>query len=140
MIIVPGKTVVLTYTLSLDNGQVIDTNVGDKPLTYIHGEEVLLFGIEQKLEGKRTGDSFRVSISPEDGFGEKSEDAVFDIPLEEIPEEGRKKGAVVTAVGPQGQELEGRVTSVSTTAATLDFNHPLAGKTLYLEITVLQVN
>lgn len=140
MIISPGKTVTITYTLTLDNGETVDSNVGDEPLTYVQGEELLLFGLEQKLAGKKTGDSFSVSIAPEDGYGELSEDAVLDIPLEQLPEQGRKKDAIVTAVGPQGQELQGVVISISKTSATLDFNHPLAGKTLYFELTVLDVN
>ena len=69
MIISEGKTVAITYTLRLDSGETVDSNVGQEPLIYTHGEEQLIFGLEQALIGKRAGDSLKVSVSPEARFG-----------------------------------------------------------------------
>ncbi len=139
MTINQGKTVAITYTLTLDNGQVVDSNVDDAPLSYVHGEEQLIFGLEQALEGKKTGDTLKVSIQPEDGYGVISEDAYIEVPVEHLPPEGRQPGAMITAVGPQGQELEGMVTTIEDATALVDFNHPLAGEVLHFDVTVVSV-
>lgn len=140
MTITDGKTVAITYTLRLDNGEVVDSNVDQEPLTYVQGDEQLIFGLEQALEGKQAGDSLQVSISPEDGYGVLSEDALIDIPLDHLPEDGRQPGAVITAVGPEGQELEGMVSAIHEQTATIDFNHPLAGQVLHFDVTILSVD
>ena len=139
MIISPGKTVAITYTLTLDSGETVDSNVETEPLTYTHGEEELIFGLEQALEGKQAGDTLKVSVPPEDGYGAVSDDALLEVPLDHLPEEAREAGAVLTAVGPEGQELQGVVTGIGETTATLDFNHPLAGEVLHFDVTILSV-
>jgi len=140
MIISPGKTVAITYTLSLDSGETVDSNVGAEPLAYTQGEEQLIFGLEQALEGKKAGDALKVSVAPEDGYGAVSEDAFLQVPLSHLPKEAREPGAVLTAVGPEGQELQGVVTDIGETSATLDFNHPLAGEVLHFEVTIVSVS
>jgi len=139
MIISEGKTVAITYTLRLDSGETVDSNVGQEPLVYTHGEEQLIFGLEQALIGKQAGDSLKVSVSPEDGYGAVSDDALLEVPIDHLPEEARETGAVLTAVGPEGQELQGVVTGIGETTATLDFNHPLAGEMLHFEVTIVSV-
>ena len=139
MIISEGKTVSITYTLTLDNGETIDSNVGTDPLTYTQGMEQLIFGLEQALTGKKAGESLKVSVPPEDGYGSVAEEAFIEVPLEHLPEDGRAIGAQMTAVGPEGQELHGVVISIEETTATLDFNHPLAGQVLHFDVTILSV-
>ncbi|MGD9946896.1 MAG: peptidylprolyl isomerase [Desulfobulbus sp.] len=140
MTITQGKTVAITYTLTLENGEVVDSNVDDTPLTYVQGEEQLIFGLEQALEGKTAGETLKVSVQPEDAYGTISEDALIEVPLDHLPEEGRQPGAVITAVGPQGQELEGMVTSIQDEKASVDFNHPLAGQVLHFDVTIVSVD
>jgi FKBP-type peptidyl-prolyl cis-trans isomerase SlyD len=139
MIISEGKTVAITYTLTLNNGETVDSNVGEEPLTYTQGEEQLIFGLEQALIGKKAGDTFKVSVPPEDGYGTVSEEALLEVPLEHLPEDARQPGAMLTAVGPEGQELQGLVTGIGEKTATLDFNHPLAGEMLHFDVTILSV-
>jgi len=62
MIISQGRTVAITYTLTLDSGETVDSNVGGEPLTYTQGEEQLIFGLELALEGKQAGESLKVSV------------------------------------------------------------------------------
>lgn len=139
MIISEGKTVAITYTLTLENGETVDSNIDAEPLIYIQGEEQLIFGLEQALEGKKAGDSFQVSIQPEDGYGPVFEDALIEVPLDHLPEEARQVGAMLTAVGPEGQEIQGVVTELGATTASLDFNHPLAGQVLHFDVTIVSV-
>ncbi|MDR2551210.1 MAG: FKBP-type peptidyl-prolyl cis-trans isomerase [Desulfobulbus sp.] len=139
MIISQGSTVAITYTLSLDSGETVESSADGEPLTYTHGEEQLIFGLERVLEGKKAGDSFKVSIQPEDGYGAVIEEALIEVPLEHVPEEARQPGLILTAVGPEGQELQGMVAAIGETTATIDFNHPLAGQVLHFEGTILRV-
>ena len=134
-----GSTVSITYTLTLDSGDIIDSNVGGQPLSYTQGTEQLIFGLEQALEGKTAGERLQVIVQPEEGYGQASEDAFIEVPLDHLPEDGRKIGAQMTAVGPEGQELQGVVTSIEETSATLDFNHPLSGQVLHFDVTILSV-
>lgn len=139
MIVSPGRTVAISYTLSLDNGSIVDSSSEAEPLTYIHGEEMLIAGLERELEGMRKGEHKTVSIQPEDGYGQILEDALIEVPLDHLPEEARQVGAHLTAVGPEGQEIQGRVASLEERTATVDFNHPLAGEVLHFQVTVVDV-
>ena len=91
------------------------------------------------MEGKQAGESLKVSISPEDGYGAISEEALIEVPLAHLPEEAREPGSVLTAVGPEGQELQGVVTGVGEETATLNFNHPLAGEVLPFQVAIIDI-
>ncbi|MCL2457302.1 MAG: FKBP-type peptidyl-prolyl cis-trans isomerase [Desulfobulbus sp.] len=135
MIISQGRTAAITCTLTQDNGETVESSADGEPLVYVHGEERLMFGLEQALEGKKAGDSFAVSIPPEDGYGAAIEEALIEAPLERVPEDARQPGLM----GPQGQELQEVVAAVGETTATVDFNHPLAGQALHFEDAILRV-
>lgn len=139
MIISQGKSVAITYTLTLDNGETVDSNVDGELLYYTQGRDEIIAGLEQALEGRKAGDTFQVSLEPEHGYGVASEEALIQVPLDHLPEEAREVGSVLTAVGPQGQELQGVITELTDSMAALDFNHPLAGETLHFDVTVVQV-
>src|SRR5215831_13043208 len=65
-----GKLVSLEYTLTLDDKTVVDSNVGDKPLTYTHGSHQIIPGLEKALEGMAVGDTKQVTVAPTEGYGE----------------------------------------------------------------------
>ncbi len=139
MTISKGNTVAITYTLTLDNGETVDSNVGAKPLTFTQGSNEIISGLENALEGRKAGDTFKVSIQPEDGYGVFSDEAFIDVPKEHLPPEAQEIGAQLTAVGPEGQELYGVVIEMVEEMAKLDFNHPLAGQVLHFDVTILDV-
>jgi FKBP-type peptidyl-prolyl cis-trans isomerase SlyD len=139
MTISEGKIVSITYTLTLDNGETVDSNVDAEPLTYTQGSDQLIPGLEKALEGKKAGEKVRISVQAEDGYGAVSEDAFIKVPREHLPEDAHAIGAQVTAVGPQGQELQGIVTELEEQSVLIDFNHPLAGEALHFDITILSV-
>ena len=139
MIISQGKSVAITYTLTLDNGETVDSNIDGEPLCYTQGNDEIVAGLEQALEGRKAGESFQVSIEPENGYGIASEEAQIQVPIQHLPEEARELGAVLTAAGPQGQELQGVLIDIKDSMVTIDFNHPLAGEMLHFDVTVIQV-
>ena len=139
MIITAGRTVSITYTLTLDNGDTVDASVDGEPLTYTHGTETLIAGLEKALEWLRQWDRATVHIPPEEGYGPVIEDALIEVPLAQLPPEGRAVGAQITAVSPEEHELTGVVTALDETTATVDFNHPLAGESLHFQVTIVDV-
>jgi FKBP-type peptidyl-prolyl cis-trans isomerase SlyD len=139
MIISQGKSVAITYILTLDTGETVDTNVDGEPLCYIQGREEIIAGLEQALEGRRAGETLQVSVEPENGYGLVTEEAQIEVPLSHLPEDAREVGAVLTAAGPQGQELQGVITAMTDSMVTIDFNHPLAGEILHFEVTIVNV-
>ena len=97
------KVVTIAYTLKDDAGQVIDTSEGGEPLAYLHGAQNIVPGLEKALEGKSVGDSFTVSVSPEEGYGRRDDALVQNIPLRKLPEKKVQPGMrfrVMTDVGP----------------------------------------
>jgi len=139
MTISAGKTVSISYTLTLDNGETIDSNIEAEPLTFIQGSNQIIPGLENALEGRRVGEIFQVSVPPEEGYGVVSEEAFIEVPMAHLPPEAQEIGAQLTAVGPEGQELYGVIIAIEGTTAKLDFNHPLAGEVLHFDVTILGV-
>ena len=134
-----GKDVSIEYTLRLEDKQVVDTNVGADPLVYRQGEEQIVRGLESQLEGMTVGESKQVTVIPKDGYGEVNADAFLEVEKKQIPPEALKVGAVVQGKDREGRPLRPRVSEIKDTTVVLDFNHPLAGKTLYFEVKVVDI-
>ena len=134
-----GKHVSLTYTLTLDDDSVYDTNVGGELFTYTHGSGGVVPGLEAALEGMVVGERKQVTVSPEKGYGMVNPAHVSEVPKNLIPPEARNVGVLLQGVPRHGQRLLGQVTVVKEDTVVVDFNHPLAGKTLYFDVTVVRV-
>lgn len=134
-----GSFVSIEYTLTDDSGKVVDTNVGKEPLTYIQGAGQIVKGLERELDGLKVGDHKKVSVKPEDGYGVPSEKAFQEIPREKIPTEAQKVGAMLMTKGPDGRGVPIRVAEVKEKTVVVDFNHPLAGKTLNFDVTIKDI-
>lgn len=139
MTVSDGKMVSLEYTLTLEDQAVLDTNVGGAPLNFTQGSHQIIPGLEQALEGMKAGDSKKVKVKPQEGYGEVDPRGIQEIPIEQIPPDARKIGAQLQGKSPEGQVIRSVVREVKAQVVVLDFNHPLAGKTLYFDVTVLDV-
>lgn len=139
MTISTGKEVSIEYTLKLENKEVIDSNIGSEPLTFTHGARQIIPGLENALEGMKVGDSKQVTVKPEEGYGPINKEALIEVKKEQIPQEALKVGAQLQAKDPNGQILNFRVAEVKDQMVVLDANHPLAGKTLYFEVKILDI-
>jgi FKBP-type peptidyl-prolyl cis-trans isomerase SlyD len=134
-----GKQVSIEYTLKLDNKNVFDTNVGADPLTYIHGSRQIVPGLEKALEGMKVGESKQVTVQPEEGYGMVHNEAFLELEKEKIPDDARQVGVRVQGRTGDGQVVTARVAEIKDTTVVLDFNHPLAGKTLYFDVKILNI-
>ena len=134
-----GKQVSLEYTLMLDDKKVLESNVGRDPMTYTHGNQEIVPGLEKALEGMKVGESKHVTVKPADAYGEVNPKEFQEVKKSQVPEKAWKVGAELEAKSPDGQSMMLRVSEVKADTVVLDFNHPLAGKTLYFDVKVLDV-
>ena len=127
------------YTLTNDAGEVLDTSRGREPLAYLHGAGNIVPGLEEAMAGHKAGDSFKVDVAPEDGYGNHHEGLVQDVPraafqgVDEI-----EPGMSFQANTPQGVHSV-TVTKVTSDTVTVDGNHPLAGQRLHFDVEVTDV-
>jgi FKBP-type peptidyl-prolyl cis-trans isomerase SlyD len=127
------------YTLTDDSGTVLDSSRDSDPLVYLHGANNIIPGLENELTGKTAGASLKVSVSPEDAYGEHTPEAIQSVPRSAFEGiEDIQPGMQFQTEGPQGVQVV-VVTEVSDDAITVDANHPLAGKTLHFDVSVEDV-
>lgn len=136
-VISEGTTVGFEYTLSLSDGTVVESNVGKEEFTYVQGEGQILPALERELLGMAVDDSKQVTLAPADAYGEVNAEAFQEIPIGKVPEEARVVG---TVLGAQGYDGPIRVHEVKDETVVLDFNNPLAGKTLTFDIRIVSLN
>lgn len=132
------RVVVVQYRLSDEQGIELDSSDSGEPITYVHGHDQILPGLERELEGKIAGDRATIVVDAEDGFGVRHDELMVDVPREHFDFEVQA-GVVVEAQLPDGRSRHFQVTEVDDSSVTLDGNHPLAGKTLQFDVTVMSV-
>ena len=134
-----GSIVAIEYTLTDDTGNVIDSNVGKEPLTFIEGAGQIVKGLEKELNGLKVGDQKKVRVTPEEGYGLPDQSAFHEIPRDKIPAEGQKPGAMLMSKAPDGRTIPMRVHEVKDKTIVVDLNHPLAGKTLNFDVKIKDI-
>ena len=134
-----GKQVTLEYTLQLDDQSVVDTNVGGKPLKVTQGSHQIIPGVEKQIEGMAVGEKKKFSVAPTEGYGTVDPKAFQEIDKKMVPADAQKVGMQLEGTTAEGQKVFPRISAVKNDTVILDFNHPLAGKTLYFDVKVLDV-
>lgn len=139
MQIAKNVVVAIDYTLTGPDGAVIDSSIGKQPLPYIHGIGNLIPGLEKALEGKSAGETLKVTIAPEEGYGVRDDKLVQVVPKSAF------QGAPGLAVGSQfrSQTPSGNavvtVTKIEGDNVTVDANHALAGMPLTFDVAIKEV-
>ena len=129
--------VTMDYTLTVD-GQIVDSSEEDGPIQFLQGYGNIIPGLEAHLGGLAVGESLRVSVAAKDAYGEFDPEQIVDIPLDEFPEEICVEPGVELEMKDQdGDTLFARIVSVGKSRAKLDFHHPLAGKQLNFDFTIV---
>jgi FKBP-type peptidyl-prolyl cis-trans isomerase SlyD len=134
-----GMMVSLEYTLKSPDGKVLETSKGREPLKYIHGQKMMIPGLEKELTGMRVGGEKHVTVKPEEGYGKLNPSAVKEFPKKEIPENALKVGAVLAARSPEGMLVPMTVKQIKENTVVMDMNHPMAGKTLVFDVKVVDI-
>ncbi len=128
----------IAYTLTDDEGAVIDSSEGADPLSYVHGHGQLIPGLEKALEGHVAGDSAKIDIPASEGYGEHDPQRVLTVSREMFGFDVTE-GDYVQAEQQDGTKIPFQVVGLTDTEVTLDGNHPLAGKNLHFAVTVVDV-
>ena len=130
------KVVAVSYELEVE-GKIADKAVAEAPLEYIHGTGMLLPKFEAELDGKIAGDSFEFTLTPSEGYGEYNPGYLARIPIEAFQIDGKTATELLTVgrtlpmLNSDGQVVRGVIVEVQEKLVVMDFNHPMAGKTLH---------
>ncbi len=139
MTVARNRVVSIEYTLTGEDGSVLDTSRGDEPISYVHGSGTLVDALEAAMEGKGPTDTVSLTLTPDQAYGVRDDAIVFTLPRAQFgageePEigmqimlQGDGDGRVVTVVAMDENEV------------TVDGNHPLAGLTLTFDVEIVDV-
>jgi FKBP-type peptidyl-prolyl cis-trans isomerase SlyD len=139
MQITENTVVSMHYTLTDEQGQELDSSVGQEPLVFLSGAQNIIDGLDNALQGKAAGEKLTVSVAPEDGYGAVHEELIQKVPAENF------QGVDDIQIGMQfmaqtpGGEQPVTVIAVEDDGVMLDGNHPLAGKTLNFDVEIVDV-
>lgn len=135
-----NKVVSIDYTLTNNKNETVDSSEGREPLTYLHGNGNLIPGLEKELEGKASGDTLKVSIPPEEGYGVRDDKKRVEVPREMFKGVDEvKPGMQFQARNPEGAVELLTVAEVIGDKVIIDANHPLAGETLNFDVTIRDI-
>lgn len=140
-LLIGDKLVVsIHYKLTDDEGNVLDSSEGAKPLTYLHGAKNIIPGLEKALVGKVAGNTCQVKIQPADAYGEVRPE------LTQVVDRSMFEGVDTLEVGmgfeatdPDGGRQRITIKNIDGDKITIDGNHPLAGMVLNFDVNIVGV-
>ena len=138
LVVSEGKSVKVNYTLTVD-GKVVDTSKGRGPLEFKAGSRQMIPGFEKAVLGMKTGEKKSFKVSPKEGYGLEDPKAIRDIPKNQLPPEMTPKAGMTLTAQANGQKVPVRIVEVKKDVVVMNFNHPLAGKTLHFDVEVLEI-
>lgn len=139
MQVADNTAVSIHYTLTNDDGEVLDSSMGRETLEYLHGSGNIISGLEKALSGKVAGDKFNVRIAAEDAYGEFADEMI------QVISRSMFEGIDNIEVGMQFHADVNYGTGVVTVIEidgdniTIDGNHPLAGQALTFDVEVVAI-
>ena len=139
MTIADDSVVSFHYTLRDDAGSINESSEGGSPVVYLHGRNAIVPGLERELTGKKSGDKFTATVTPEEGYGLRNESAVQRVPLKHLATRGPIVAGQMVVVNTRDGGRQARVVKVGHFNVDLDLNHPLAGRTLEFDIEIVDV-
>ena len=140
MQIAENTVVSIHYTLTNDAGETLDSSrERNEPLAYLHGHGNIIPGLEGALAGKTSGDSLDVTVEAAEGYGERHEELIQEVPKEAFQgAEELTPGMQFQAQTEAGQSIF-TITQVEGDQVTVDGNHPLAGERLHFAVEITDV-
>jgi len=128
------------YSVTIEDGTVVDSTIDENPLEVQLGNNELLPKLEEGLVGMNKGDEKTITLAPEDAFGPIMEEAITEIPRGNIElDESVQEGMFIDLSDEKDQMYRGLVKELNDEFVKIDFNHPLAGKTLTFSVKVEEI-
>ncbi|MGY0218280.1 FKBP-type peptidyl-prolyl cis-trans isomerase [Endozoicomonadaceae bacterium StTr2] len=138
-VITPGCRITLHFSLSLENGDVVDSTFTNKPVSLTLGDGNLPEGFESCLPGLVEGENKIFDVPPEKAFGMPNPQNSQRLPKDNFSDIQLEEGLVIGFTAPEGGELPGVVKEIGDSHVVIDFNHPLAGHTLKFQVEIIEV-
>lgn len=135
------KVVSFHYTLTSDGGETLDSSrERDEPMLYLHGASNIIPGLEKALDGREAGDSFQVTVPPEEAYGPRREANVQRLTLKKLGLKPTqlKPGMILNLQTSQGP-AQVTVLKVGRFNVDVDANHPLSGMNLNFDVEIVEV-
>jgi FKBP-type peptidyl-prolyl cis-trans isomerase SlyD len=128
------------YSLKDENGEELESNQGMDPIAYLHGENAhILPGLKAALEGKAVGEQVSVTLEPADAFGEVAENAEQRVPVKHLQGATKWKKGMTAVVNTEQGQRQVTIVKMGKFMATVDTNHPFAGKKVSFDIDIADV-
>ncbi|REC94550.1 FKBP-type peptidyl-prolyl cis-trans isomerase [Kushneria indalinina] len=136
-----NMTIAIHFTLRLEDGTEVDTTRDKRQAEFVFGDGNLPPGFEKPIRGMRVGETRVSDVAPEHAFGPWNPQNVQMLKRADFEDqEALEAGVVMSFADPTGGgELPGVIKSVDERQVEVDFNHPLAGRTLTFEVEVLSL-
>ncbi|RLA76120.1 MAG: peptidylprolyl isomerase [Epsilonproteobacteria bacterium] len=135
-----NKVISIEYTLNDANTkEKLDTNVGGAPLEFITGQGQIIPGLEKEVENLGKGESVDVTVNPAEAYGEYNNEAVQTLPKEQFAGVDLVEGMTLYGTGENNETVQVMVKALNGDDVTIDYNHPMAGKTLMFAVSILDV-
>ncbi len=138
--IAKDKVVGLTYILKNKQDEVLDEATQDDLFFYLHGHGQIVPGLEKGLAGLKTGDKKNITVKPEEGYGNPSDELRVVVSRSKFPSASDiQEGVQFLAETSEGMKHPFTVTKVDGDNVHMDGNHPLAGETLHFDVEIFEV-
>lgn len=135
-----GDTVRIHYTGKLDDGTVFDSSEGREPLEFTLGAEEVIPGFEKAVLGMSPGETRTATINPDEGYGDFQDDMVFQVDRDRLPSDLTPEiGTELRVRTPDDSMIPVIIVDVQDDKVTIDANHPLAGRDLVFDITLVEI-
>lgn len=119
--------------------EVIDSNLESKPLEFLLGAGQVISGLEKAVASAKKGDKLNLSIPPEEAYGIYQQDFLQEVPKEQFEGISLQKGMTLFGQAEDGQTVQVIVKDFNDSVVMIDYNHPLAGKTLLFNVEITDV-
>lgn len=140
MVVKEGDKVQVAYTGTLNDGTVFDRSNPGEPLEFTVGSGQIIPGFDEAVRGMKLDEEKRVTIKPEDAYGNRDESLVRTFPKSSLPENFLpEKGMVIGLQDQTGKSIPGTIVDIGNEELTIDLNHPLAGEDLTFDITIVSI-
>ncbi len=133
-----GRVVTFDYKLTDSEGTELDSSDDGGPMKYLHGHSNIVPGLEKALTGLEAGAHVVVEVPAADAYGDRDESRIIEVPPDQLPPD-ITVGAMLNAQTEEGGMLMLTLVELDEKVARLDANHPLAGKDLVFDVTIVKV-
>lgn len=136
-----GSKVKFHYSGRLESGESFDSSVDRDPLEFVVGNGNIIPGLEKEILKMKKGEKKTITVPAEEAYGPRNEELSREIPKGPLPQGlNLQVGAVLYLKTPDGTPFPATVAEVKEDTVVIDFNHPLAGKTLIFDIEILDIS